>query len=101
MVSFALQGVADEFLSSYQGFLHRNRIARLRGRRRPKECIHRLLRRAMLSGLLVPRRDYERARQRRDALAYVLAAASVPQHLRPSGLPAEFQRARQSGRRRG
>ena len=97
VLTYALAGVAEELSRLLDKYRKRHRRE---ARRRANKFFQRHFRKmfyqafstALLNG------PGEKAAKQRNALSFVLAAASVPTDLRLSGVPAELKRAR---RRRG
>ncbi|WP_086908571.1 hypothetical protein [Paraburkholderia hospita] len=95
-LAFALVDVASEFARLLGRYWTRHkRMLQKRGARIAVQDVKDLLLKAFMSTLTAPRHNHRKASKRRDALLYVLAAASVPPHLAKSGIPHEMKRARQ------
>jgi hypothetical protein len=101
VIAYSLSDVADEFARQLGRYWigHKRKLQK-RGARIPAQDVKGLLLKAFTSVLLTPRYCQKKASKQRDALLFVLAAASAPPHLALSGIPSEIRRAQRRRRNR-
>jgi hypothetical protein len=99
VLEYALADVAAELARLLRKFLKANTAAEGGGRRvapshQDMSC---MLAAAFTSQLFAPKRKRRKAAMQRHALAFAVAAASVPSDLKLSGVSSEISRVRQEG----
>lgn len=98
VLEYALADVAVELARLLRKFLKANTAAEGGRRVAPShQDMSRMLAAAFTSQLLAPKRKRRKAARQRHALAFAVAAASVPSDLKLSGVPSEISRVRQEG----
>ncbi|SRR5260370_19483793 len=98
VLEYALADVAVELTRLLRKFMKANAGAEGGRSVAPsQQDMARMLAAAITSQLLAPRRKRRKAARQRHALAFAIAAASIPSDLKLSGVPSEISRVRQEG----